>query len=109
MRQSIASLAVALTLALLSGHPIQAAPAVTVVNGPQGARVKVDGKLVCLFRTPNGTLSAEQRAARAANRLRKLIPLGLGPEHVEVRLQGKTWGVYAADELVMVATAGEAA
>jgi len=93
----------ALAAAAASATPVQ------VMRVKDGARLVVAGKLVTLFRTSNAGLAPEERARLAAERLEELIQGGLGPQDIEVRNRGESWGVYAAGGLIMIATPGEAA
>lgn len=108
MKRSVPAAAACLS-GLLAAASCAAPPAVKVVAVPGGSRLEVGEKLVTLFRTPNGSLSPQDRAERAAERLRKLMGRGLRPSQIEVRSRTPNWDVYAANELLMVATAGEAA
>lgn len=100
----------ALTLpVLLAASVALAAPTVQVLPVKDGARLLLGGRLVTVFRTPNGLLSPQERAELAAERLRKALEDGLKPGGIEARARGEAWGVYAGGTLVMVATPDEAA
>jgi hypothetical protein len=90
-------------------RPALSAPAVVVDLSAAGAKLSVRGRLIAIFRTPNGSLSPEQRADLAASRLETLIEDGLAADAVEARANRAKWGVYAVGTLVMVATEEEAA
>ena len=80
-----------------------------VDSTPGGVRLTVNGKLITLFRTANGSLSAQDRANRAAERLEGLIAKGLTAKDIEARSRPEGgWGVYAQGGLVMIATQDEA-
>ena len=96
-----------LAAALVAGA-VLAAPGVRVTEVGDAARLTVRGKLVASFRVPNKGLSAPERAARAAERLRQLLADGLKPEDISVRSRGEAWGVYANGGLLMIATPEEA-
>ncbi len=82
-----------------------------VVTAPSksGISLTVGGKLIAVFRVPNGTTSPERRAQIAADRLKELIPSGLADEEVDARPRGEGWAVYVRGGLLMVATPAEAA
>src|SRR5947209_2855220 len=114
MRRSRSTLACCLSSAGLLAGAAGAAPTVRVVPAGPGARLLLDGKLITFFRVPNNGLSAGDRAGRAAERLRRLIGAGLTPGQIEIRSRAHgpdetLWDVYAAGELLMVATPQEAA
>jgi len=102
------SFALVLAAAFVFTVAATAAPKVQVVPVKQGSRLLVAGKLVALFRTPNGSLSPQQRAEFAARRLNELVKSDLSAEDIDVRDRGGDWGVYASGGLVMIATAEEA-
>lgn len=80
-----------------------------VDSTPGGVRLTVNGKLITLFRTANGSLSAQDRANRAAERLEGLLAKGLTAKDIEARSRPEGgWGVYAQGGLVMIATQEEA-
>lgn len=106
-RYSVLAVIFAAALAFAAAAP--AAPRVQVVPVSQGARLLVAGKLIALFRTPNGKLSPQARAEYAARRLTELVGQGLHAEDIEVRSKGEAWAVYASGGLVMIATPDEAA
>ncbi|MCC2668424.1 MAG: hypothetical protein K0Q72_895 [Armatimonadetes bacterium] len=108
MVKRYSALAAVFALALALAASALAAPRVEVVSVKQGARLLVGGKLIALFRTPNGTLSPKGRADYAARRLTELLGDGVGAEDISVRSRGEDWGVYANGGLVMIATAEEA-
>ncbi len=85
------------------------APAVRVEPVGETARLLVNGKLIAIFRTPNGSLGPRERADMAATRLRELIGGGLRASHVEAREKGDAWALYARGGLIMIATPAEAA
>ena len=64
--------------------------------------------MIAIFRTTNGTLSPEDRAERAADRLRGLLRAGLDPGEIDVRSRGGSWAVFAGGGLLMIATPDEA-
>lgn len=106
-RYSVLAVIFAAALAFAAAAP--AAPRVQVVPVSQGARLLVGGKLIALFRTPNGSLSPQGRAEYAARRLTELVGKGLQAEDIDVRSKGDAWAVYASGGLVMIATPDEAA
>ncbi|MFN3650950.1 MAG: hypothetical protein ACK47B_15350 [Armatimonadota bacterium] len=108
MRSWISTLAGCLTAAALLVSSLAAAPAVETNTTDEGTRLTVGGKLIAYFRTPNGTTSPERRAEIAAERLRTMIPDGLTAAAINLRARGADWGVYAGDQLLMIATADEA-
>lgn len=85
-----------------------AAPTVRVTRSGETARLLVSGKLVAIFRTANGDTAPARRAELAAERLRRAIERGLAPQEIEARDRGETWGVYAGETLLMIATEEEA-
>jgi len=109
MTKRYSVLAVIFAAALAFAVAAPAAPRVQVVPVSQGARLLVAGKLIALFRTPNGKLSPQGRAEYAARRLTELVGQGLHAEDIEVRSKGDAWAVYASGGLVMIATPDEAA
>jgi hypothetical protein len=108
MKRGLPAAALLAALALLLSTA-SAAPPVAVIPDPAGARLTVSGKLVAVFRASNGSLSPRERAEHAAARLRERLGQGLRPQAVEARERGDTWGVYAGDTLLMIATGEEAA
>lgn len=106
-RYSVLAVIFAVALAFAAAAP--AAPRVQVVPVSQGTRLLVGGKLIALFRTPNGSLSPQARAEYAARRLSELVRKGLSAEDIDVRSKGDAWAVYANGGLVMIATPDEAA
>src|SRR5688572_32227453 len=87
---------------------VAAAPSVTVRSTKEGAGLVVGGKLIAIFRVPNGNSSPQRRAEIAAERLRTLLELGIEPRDIEARRRGESWGVYVSDDLLMIATLPEA-
>lgn len=108
MTQRFSTLALVLVAAIGLTASAPAAPKVEVVPVKLGARLLVGGKLIALFRTPNGSLTAEGRAEYAARRLRELVADDLSAMDISVRDRGDSWGVYANGGLVMIATQDEA-
>jgi hypothetical protein len=97
-----------LAATVLAASPALGLDAVEVAPAKGGVRLVVNGRLITLFRTPNGGLSPEERAKLAAGRLEDLLPDGLAPEDIEARQRGEGWGVYARGGLLMIATPEEA-
>lgn len=108
MIKRYSSFVLVLIAALVLTAAATAAPKVQVVPVKQGSRLLVGGKLVALFRTPNGSLSPQARAEYAARRLSELAKDSLSAEDIDVRDRGEDWGVYANGGLLMIATAAEA-
>lgn len=95
---------------LLLALPVWSAKPVEVQPAAGGVRLTVNGKLITLFRSANGALTPEKRAAKAAERLEFQLDRGLKAAEVEVRERPDgSWGVYAGGGLVMIATEDEAA
>ena len=93
-RYSVLAVIFAAALAFAAAAP--AAPRVQVVPVSQGTRLLVGGKLIALFRTPNGSLSPQARAEYAARRLTELVGKGLRAEDIDVRSKGDAWAVFTA-------------
>jgi hypothetical protein len=95
------------TVSLLASAAL-GAPSVKVVPGAAGTRLVLAGHVITIFRTANGGLTADQRAERAATRLRTLLGAGLTADEIDIRNRGAAWGVYARGGLLMIATEEEA-
>ncbi len=101
-------LSTALVVLMLSVQAIAAPPA-RVAPTADSARLTVGKKLIAILRTKNGTLGPADRAELAAQRLNDLIERGLEAGQIEARPRGNDWALYAADQLIMVATPAESA
>ena len=98
----VALAAVLAACSALADSPVRVKPS------PEGVRLLVRGRLISIFRVPNGTSSPERRAEIAAGRLEKLIAKGLRGGEIQARPRGDDWGVYAKGGLIMLATPAEA-
>jgi hypothetical protein len=103
------TLALIVSTAALVAAASSAAPSVQVTSDKEGARLTVAGKLVAVFRKPNGSLSARARADLAAQRLTDAIGSGIQSRDITTRSLGERCGIYASGTLLMVATPAEAA
>lgn len=112
IRRSPVTLAALLFIAALAASstpPLAAAPTIIAIGSvPSGAKLTVNGKLVAIFRTSNGTLSPVRRAETAAENLKAPLEAGSGAGAVSVRAREADWGVFLGDALVMIATQAEA-
>lgn len=109
MKRWTLTLAASLLASALLASALIAAPAVRVLATDEGARLTVRGKLIAAFRVPNRGLSPQDRAEKAADRLRQLLADGLNPGDISIQSRGEAWGVYAGGGLLMIATPDEAA